>query len=61
MNDGSGGTGSIFRRDHNRDLKSKKEKIDRRSQPAMSQSNGLRDTRGEGNLLDLLSRIIIVI
>ena len=33
---------------HNRDPKSKEEKIDGRSQPAMSPSNGLRFTMGDG-------------
>ena len=36
-----------FRRDHNRDLKSKEEKNDWRSLPAMSPPNGLRSTMGE--------------
>ena len=52
MNDGSGGTGSIFRRDHNRDLKSKEEKIDWRSR--------LRFTMGDAGT-DGSSVVIIIV
>ena len=43
-------------RRHNRYRKSREEKIDKRSRPAMSLSNGLRVTMGEGGLRDAETR-----